>query len=88
MAAAAVYGGDHQTQLQQQHPDVHPSSAFDTTQFTDCLPLYALAKAEEDEDEYAYATAASPASLHHYNKVSAMIALEITLYFLQLKIQA
>ena len=61
----------HQQQIQQPHQHEPHLSHFHSPQFVpECLPpLSALTKTEEDEDEFACTAAASPASLHHYNKV-------------------
>ena len=60
----------HHQQLQQQQQETHLPH-FHHSQFVpECLPpLNALTKTEEDEDDFVCTTAASPASLHHYNKV-------------------
>ena len=68
------YDHHHHHQLQQQQQPQHEAHLphFHSSQFvpSECLPpLNALTKTEEDEDDFACTTAASPASLHHYNKV-------------------
>ena len=61
----------HQQQQQQQQQEETPLPHFHSSQFVpECLPpLNALTKTEEDEEDFVCTTAASPASLHHYNKV-------------------